>query len=134
MVKKIMNKIKNSLKNCCLRTRGRLRGFIDCKSGSIYIKREKLSPFFSKGFQSVDIEWRRVKADYVILDIKRPWFINDQGCKWLYSECTDKETAAEYLEWISKSRKLMNIIFEKELEEEVFVEPSTQFKKLFQHF
>jgi uncharacterized membrane protein len=78
------------------------------------VSNEKLSPFFSKGFQSVDIEWRRVKADYVILDIKRPWFINDQGCKWLYSECTDKKMAAEYLEWISKSRKLMNVIFEKD--------------------
>ena len=78
------------------------------------VSNEKLSPFFSKGFQSVDIEWRHVKADYVILDIKRPWFINDQGCKWLYSECRDKEAAAEYLEWISKSRKLMNVIFEKD--------------------
>ena len=55
-----------------------------------------------------------MKADYVILDIKRPWFIKDKGCNWLYGECTDKEMSAEYLEWVAKSRKLMNVIFEED--------------------
>ena len=78
------------------------------------VSNDKLSPFFSKGFLPLAVEWRNVKADYVILDIKRPWFIKDKGCKWLYGKCTDKEVSAEYLEWVAKSRKLMNVIFEKD--------------------
>jgi uncharacterized membrane protein len=31
-------------------------------------------------------------ADYVALDLRRPWFIIDQGCQWIAGACQDGET------------------------------------------
>ena len=75
---------------------------------------EKLNPVFSKGFQIGNLKWIGVRADYVILDHKRPWFIRDQGCEWLYNECKDKKAESEYLRWVDKSRKSMSVIFEED--------------------
>ena len=53
-------------------------------------------------------------ADYVVLDIKRPWFLLDKGCDWLYGKCTDNKLAKEYLEWVEKTRKIMQVVFERD--------------------
>ena len=57
------------------------------------------------------IEHEAKKADFVIIDLKRPWFIIDKGCSWLYGECTDGKVAKDYLYWVDESKKVMDIEF-----------------------
>jgi uncharacterized membrane protein len=66
----------------------------------------------NKGNASAKYEKKLV--DYVVLDSKRPWFVVDQGCDWIYGKCTNEKVATEYLEQVKKSRKIMDIVFEKD--------------------
>ena len=52
-------------------------------------------------------------VDYVILDLKRPWFDVDQGCHWIAGKC-DNGTRFEnrFLKLIKKTKKNFSIIFE----------------------
>ncbi|XOJ84600.1 DUF2079 domain-containing protein [Methylophilaceae bacterium Uisw_099_01] len=72
------------------------------------------APFFEKKLLSTKIEWRPLMADFVVLDLKRPWFLVDKGCNWLYGKCVNKNNAKEYLGWVDKTRMLMEIVFEKD--------------------
>ena len=72
------------------------------------------APFFEKKLWITKVSWRPLTADFVVLDLKRPWFLVDKGCNWLYGKCEDKKNAKEYLRWVDKTRKLMEIVFEKD--------------------
>lgn len=50
-------------------------------------------------------------ADYVILDLKRPWFVGDRSCRWHYGVCQDKKVAQEFLSWVAETRKQYHIVF-----------------------
>ena len=78
------------------------------------IKDKKLSPYFPQGFQLIDVNWKKINADYVLVDMKRPWFINDQGCEWFYGECSDRVMKKNYKEWIEVTRTEMEVIFEQD--------------------
>lgn len=43
---------------------------------------------------------REVWADYVVLDLKRPWFLLDRGCAWWYGACHDQELAERFLKLV----------------------------------
>ena len=75
---------------------------------------EKKVPPFSNDFLEQKDTWKKVKAEYVILDKKRPWYMVDKGCGWVYGECTNNKIAEEYINSIKKSLKIMEIIFEKD--------------------
>ena len=75
---------------------------------------EKKVPPFSNDFLVHKDTWIKVKAEYVILDRKRPWYMVDKGCGWVYGKCTDIKMAEEYLNSIKKSLNIMDIIFEKD--------------------
>lgn len=51
-------------------------------------------------------------ADYVVLDLKRPWFIVDKGCEWIYGECRDKAIAREFLDLVAKTKARYVVLFE----------------------
>jgi len=54
-------------------------------------------------------------ADYVVLDLKRPWFIVDQGCHWIMGKCqgdADFETA--FLELVDKTNHQFDTVFKKD--------------------
>jgi uncharacterized membrane protein len=52
-------------------------------------------------------------ADYVILDLKRPWFIVDRGCHWLAGRCLDDPAfESEFLGLVEKTQKYFDPIFE----------------------
>lgn len=53
-------------------------------------------------------------VDYVVLDSKRPWFVIDQGCDWLYGRCTNDKVANEYLGWVEKAKSIMKVAFERD--------------------
>jgi len=51
-------------------------------------------------------------ADYVVLDLKRPWFIVDKGCDWLYGACRNNEMAAKFLGLVDSTRQRYITVFE----------------------
>jgi uncharacterized membrane protein len=74
----------------------------------------ELAPFFKSSFRPEKIEWESIKADFVVIDLKRPWFLVDKGCDWLYGKCTDDKIASDFLLWVKKTKSTMNIVFEKD--------------------
>jgi hypothetical protein len=71
-------------------------------------------PFFSKSLWASEVEWRTIMADYVVLDMKRPWFLIDKGCDWLYGKCSNARMTNEYLEWVEKTKSIMQVVFERD--------------------
>jgi uncharacterized membrane protein len=53
-------------------------------------------------------------ADYVVLDLKRPWFIIDKGCGWLYGACRNDEMAAKFLRLVYETRQRYSTVFERD--------------------
>lgn len=53
-------------------------------------------------------------ADYVVLDLKRPWFIIDKGCDWLYGACRNSEVAAKFLRLVNETRRHYDTVFERD--------------------
>jgi hypothetical protein len=53
-------------------------------------------------------------ADYVVLDLKRPWFVIDKGCDWLYGACRNDEMAAKFLRLVDETQKRYTTVFERD--------------------
>ena len=53
-------------------------------------------------------------ADYIVLDLKRPWFISDRGCEWIYGECLDKEKAREFFDLVARTKAQYEVLFERD--------------------
>ena len=53
-------------------------------------------------------------ADYVVLDLKRPWFIFDKGCDWLYGACRNNYMAAKFLRLVDETRQRYGTVFERD--------------------
>lgn len=57
---------------------------------------------------------RQRYADYVVLDEKRPWFLGDQGCLWLFGRCTDERAAARYRDAVAAARQQYAVVYEED--------------------
>ena len=53
-------------------------------------------------------------ADYVVLDMKRPYFLADKGCEWIYGECKDKSLEKKFLDWVTYTRAHYLTVFEQD--------------------
>ena len=53
-------------------------------------------------------------ADYVVHDLKRPWFIVDKGCDWLYGACRNGEMAAKFLHLVNETRHRYDTVYERD--------------------
>jgi uncharacterized membrane protein len=73
---------------------------------------EVLIPSFGKNIWPPKNEMKSVFADFVIIDKKRPLYLIDRGCKWLYGDCQDKEVKKDFLIWVTKASSEMNVVFE----------------------
>ncbi|MFC4161768.1 DUF2079 domain-containing protein [Chitinimonas lacunae] len=51
-------------------------------------------------------------ADYVVLDMRRPWFVLDRGCDWRYDRCHDQTVAARYLDAVAQTRRRYAVVHE----------------------
>lgn len=51
-------------------------------------------------------------ADYVILDLRRPWYVRDNGCDWLYGKCQNASVAQQFEESVARSRRIRDVIYE----------------------
>ena len=69
--------------------------------------------FVSTGEMSPPVTHDRY-ADYVVLDVKRPWFLVDKGCEWVYGRCQNQEAAEKFLAWVERTRSLYNVVFERD--------------------
>jgi len=71
-------------------------------------------PYFGNNFWPPEVKLKEVMAEYVVLDMKRPWFIGDIGCNWNFGKCTNEEMKNEYLNWVETTRNIMQVAFEKD--------------------
>jgi uncharacterized membrane protein len=69
-------------------------------------------PFKEPGFMFNNIKRKSIKSDFVVLDLKRPWFLKDKGCSWLYGKCSDDIFGNKYLSWVEKTKNIMQVVFE----------------------
>lgn len=51
-------------------------------------------------------------AEFVVLDLKRPWFVVDKGCEWRDGACRDQEAAAKFQDALDRLRKDFDVIHE----------------------
>ena len=67
-------------------------------------------------------------ADYVVLDLKRPWFNGDQACEWVSGKCKERRRPSlhtlgaiggtgfenSFMELIEKTKKNFEVIFKQD--------------------
>ena len=51
-------------------------------------------------------------ADYIVIDLKRPWYIVDQDCDWYEGKCRDQGFVEKFMSFIEQIRKSHAVIFE----------------------
>ncbi|MFZ5427815.1 MAG: DUF2079 domain-containing protein [Thermodesulfobacteriota bacterium] len=61
-----------------------------------------------------DFPVTRSLAEYVILDLKRPWFVVDKGCSWKDGACRDQATAAEFMANLDRTLTLFDKVHEED--------------------
>lgn len=66
--------------------------------------------FVRTGYKS-EVITHDTYADYVVLDFKRPWFILDSGCDWLYGACSNEKKAAEFLNSVASALQRYDVIY-----------------------
>jgi len=55
----------------------------------------------------------KIWSDYVVLDIKRPWFIVDQGCHWIAGKCqNDTDFESDFLAQLDQTKERFETIYE----------------------
>ena len=64
--------------------------------------------------EKIEPQWSKEWADYVVLDLKRPWFLMDQGCDWHEGKCRNEEAARKFLGWVEKTKLYYSAIFEED--------------------
>lgn len=53
-------------------------------------------------------------ADYVVLDLKRPYFMVDKGCQWIFGVCQDFAMERVFLEAVALARDNYDTLFEED--------------------
>ena len=76
-------------------------GVIEPYTPPEYINREK--------FVYVD----NIYADYVVIDMSKPWYLDDKSCSWIYGECTDFERGSNFMDSINKLSSSYDVIYQK---------------------
>ena len=65
-------------------------------------------------FRLPRLEWQAVWVDYLVLDLKGPWFVGDKGCEWIYGECRSKETGKKFLDCVAYTRSTYDTVVEQD--------------------
>lgn len=53
-------------------------------------------------------------ADFVLLDLRRPWTIGDKNCRWYYNTCQDLSLAKEFLLWVNLTHRKYHVVFQQD--------------------
>jgi hypothetical protein len=65
---------------------------------------------FVRTGQAPNLPVRSWQAQYVILDLKRPWFVLDQGCEFQNGACRDEEVAREFNALVIRARQELETV------------------------
>ena len=55
-----------------------------------------------------------VRAEWIVLDMKRPWFLADRGCDWIYGRCRNAAVARDFLTAVDAARARYEVVFEED--------------------
>lgn len=56
---------------------------------------------------------KEIYVDYVLLDLKRQWFVNDRGCnRWRNGQCHDTTFAQEFLKLVEETKRRYDLVYE----------------------
>lgn len=69
--------------------------------------------FVRTGYKPLAVTHDRY-ADYVVLDLQRPYFVGDKGCDWIYGKCRDKVMEKTFLDYVAFTRKHYEAAFEQD--------------------
>jgi len=64
-----------------------------------------------KSYKKKLIKKQEDYADFVVIDLKRPWFIMDQSCDWYEGKCQNRQQAEKFQLLLSKTKKRYQTIF-----------------------
>lgn len=54
-------------------------------------------------------------SDYVVLDLKRLWFLEDKGCAWKNEQCiNNEEFSSEFMTMVQQTKEHFDTVFEKD--------------------
>jgi len=67
-----------------------------------------------KGEKVTIIPPEEIWSDYVVLDLKRPWFLGDKGCiNWLKGNCDDNENFKEvFIKTVEQTKQKFQTVYE----------------------
>lgn len=55
---------------------------------------------------------RDIYAEYVVLDLMRPWFLVDKGCEWIYNSCRNLLVYENFLSYVDYTRSRYDSVYE----------------------
>ncbi len=56
-----------------------------------------------------------VWADYIVLDLKRPWYLLDKGCYWYDGKCQNNKSLADlFLQKVAEAKRIFTVIYQKD--------------------
>lgn len=74
---------------------------------------EGFGEFIKTGYMPPKIIHDRF-ADYVVIDLLRPYFLLDYGCEWVYSKCRNTEMERRFLDWVAYASSFYDTVFEQD--------------------
>lgn len=48
------------------------------------------------------VHFQEVVSDYVVIDLKAPYYLGDRGCLWIYGVCENKDNEAAFLQHVQE--------------------------------
>lgn len=70
---------------------------------------------FIKTGEMIPLETEKKWSDFVVLDLKRPWFLIDGGCPWKNGRCQNNETfSSRFLALVQQTKERFDTVFEED--------------------
>lgn len=67
---------------------------------------------FARTRQTPNLPVRSWQAQYVLLDLTRPWFVLDRGCEFMQGACRDEDVAREFNVFVIRARQEFETLYD----------------------
>ncbi|QAZ65953.1 DUF2079 domain-containing protein [Solidesulfovibrio carbinolicus] len=67
---------------------------------------------FVRTRQTPNLPVRSWQAQYVLLDLTRPWFVLDRGCEFIQGACRDEDVAREFNVFVIRARQEFDTLYD----------------------
>ncbi|WP_043637809.1 DUF2079 domain-containing protein, partial [Desulfovibrio sp. TomC] len=67
---------------------------------------------FVRTGQTPNLPVRTWEAQYVLLDLTRPWFVLDRGCEFIQGACRDEDVAREFNTMVITARQQLETVYD----------------------